>query len=124
MGRWKGRGTPVREGEAPGAPDPQRQKLDEAGDTEREFNERNRIGAPEPDMAVTITDDDSVHAGKYPTLRWPEYSNLFPMGQPADILRGPIFHTGNLRSLGPEHGWVHGEPLETLTQAPKAAGAR
>ena len=40
-------------------------------------------------MVATITADDIVKARKYPTLSWPEYSNLPPMGQPADILRGP-----------------------------------
>ena len=34
---------------------------------DREFNERRRIGPPGVDVVVTMTDDDIVHAGKYPT---------------------------------------------------------
>ena len=75
-------------------------------------------------MVVTMTDDDIVHAGKYPTLGWPGYSNPFLTWQPTDILRGPIFRTGNLRSLGLKHGWVHREPFEPLARALEAAGAR
>lgn len=45
------------------------------------------------------------------------------MGQPAEILRGPIFRTGNLQSLEPKHGWVHEEPCDPLKEALQAAGA-
>ena len=92
------------------APGPQREKLDAGAEKargDREFSDRHDIGAQEADSAVTITPEDIARTGKYPTLGWPEYPSLFPMGRPTDILRDLIFHAGNLRSLGSNHGWAH-----------------
>ena len=103
--RWKGRegrqdGTcpnpdgPERVGATLAAPDPQRQKLDAGAEKERgdrEFSDRHGVGSPGADIVVTITPGDIAHTGKYPTLGWPDCSSIFPTGQPADNLRGPIF---------------------------------
>ena len=97
------------------APGPQREKLDadaEKARGDREFSDRHDIGAQEADSAVTITPEDIVHTGKYPTLGWPEYPSIFPYGAPDRHLAGPHLPYGqsSLVGLQPRMG-----PLGTLS---------
>ena len=119
MGQWKGR--------CPNPHTPKRPKIDEdAAEVSggREFSERQRMGTPEAGVVVAITANNNVRAGKYAAFGCPGNSNVFPMRQPAGILRNPIPHTTDLRPLDPKYGWVHGESFDPLKEALEAAGAR
>ena len=63
------------------------------------------------------------HYGRVTTLGRPLYGVIFPMGRPHELLTGPIFHSGNTRSLPPGHVWCPGKSFGPLSGALHAAGA-
>ena len=119
--------TPKRDGEPLDGPDPQRVRPGEAAESEmgdRAFTERHMVGLPRADVVVTVAREHLRRTGDEPTRGGPAYEIMYPMRNPLDVTRGPIFVTKNYRDLSPEHGWVTGAPLEPLTTALNLAGAQ
>ena len=119
--------TPEREGGTLAGPESQRQKIDENVDTkleDRHFCGEHCTGFRDADTAVNIAEEDIAQACEDPTRGWPGYTTFFPIRQPTDILRNPVFMAEDFRPLGPRHGWVHGEPFDPQTGGVQVAGAR
>ena len=87
---WKCDGGP------PSGPDSQRTRTGEAteGDEEdKAITERHTAGLPDADVVVTTTRGQLNRAGKEPKGGWPAYEFMYPMGDPLDVARSPIFVT-------------------------------
>ena len=54
----------------------------------------------------------------------PVYEIMYPLGNPLDIARRPIFATKNYRNLSPKRGWATGAPLGPLTTDFNLVGAK
>ena len=65
---------------------------------------KRRLGTPDADVVVTITDAKIAEEGTDSARGWPAVTTVFPIGQPGDFIRGPVFIAGKFRSLAPKHG--------------------
>ena len=49
---------------------------------------------------------------------------MYPLGNPTDVIREPIFVSENYRNIGSKHSYATGAPLEPLTSALTLANAQ
>ena len=58
-----------------------------------------------------------------PNRGWQAYSSLHPTGNPAKVVRDPVFITKNSRNLEAKHGEAAGKAMDPSTTALKVGGA-
>ena len=87
------------------------------------FRMRYTAGPPDAKTVVSVAPGRLHRADQGPNRGWPAYELMFPMGDPASAVRGPIFASKNYRNLDAKHGWVTGDPMGPSSMALTLAGA-
>ena len=90
---------------------------------DKAFPQRQKIGLPEAEVTVTEFQEQLHRARQEPNRGWPAHVLMYPLGDPADVDRDPIFISKNYWDLDPDYCWVTGAPMEPLTRALALAGA-
>ena len=123
---WSTFGNPATRSAPPDAPEPKIPKTKEATEGEGgdlSVTHRHTAGLTDAQVAVALSNEQLLLAGREPARCWPACSTLYLMGDPALAARDPIFAVGNYRDLGPGRGWVTGDPMDPLSRALEVAGA-
>ena len=72
---------------------------------------------------ITVPPEQLKLAGDEPRRGWPPYSVLYPEGNAAEVIRGPVSSSENFLNSEASHGWVTRAGMDPLTAALEAAKA-
>ena len=114
--------TPARDGEPAAGPDP---KIVKTGDA---------TGITPPRLAAKSgrlirkwwprrPRNNYIARVRGPTAVGRTMEVMYQISDPTIVIREPIFVSKNWRNLNADHGWVTGNPMGPLTNAPSSAGA-